>query len=95
LIEVHADQLDLEREARHELREDVKQRVAVLPAGHRDHDPIARRQELIALAGVLDVPVETLLEPTDHLGHAGLLLDPPPGGHPRRPCGKNIATHRH
>ena len=64
LIEVDGDELDRERQARHELRQQVEQRVAVLAARHRDQDAIAGREQLVALAGALHLAVQAVLEPT-------------------------------
>jgi len=76
LIEMHRDELDRERQARHQAREQMEQRVAVLAARHRDHDAVARREQLVALARLADVAIQLFFEPRA-VGHGHFVHDLP------------------
>src|SRR5512139_2131772 len=89
LVEMHRDERHLERQARHELREKMEERVAVLAAAHRDEDAVAGREQGVLLARRLRRPVEPALQPFASGGHDGgystLLPEPRPYARGLRP----------
>ena len=62
LVEVHRDHLEREGRAPLETQQDVEQAVAVLAAGHADHDPVVRRDQPVVPDRLADLPAQALPE---------------------------------
>jgi hypothetical protein len=80
LVEVHRDEVEVDRRALAEPHQDVEERPAVLPAGDRDHDPVGGLDEAEVGDRVAGGAEELLLEAGGHVLHRRTdLPDPLPG----------------
>jgi len=62
LVEVHRDELKIERDPPLNLPEEVQHHIAVFAARHSDHDPVSRLDQVVFLAGLAQQAKELVFE---------------------------------